>query len=165
MSGAHPTIMLLLIAYFLVCCATAAMIDLRTLRLPNAVNLLLFLGGLAFAAVYDRSAVAALFSAIAVGAAIAAFAAAFHRWRGRRGLGGGDVKFIAACTPWLGLTGVAPALMIASLAALTTVLAGVALGWTVSAETRIPFGPFLALGAGVVLMIRVSGAGIWIGVT
>ena len=64
------------------------------------------------------------------------------------GIGWGDVKFVTALGPWLGVSGMAVCLAGAFL------LAGAAgfLLWLtgrVTGQSRIPFGPFLAVGAGL----------------
>jgi leader peptidase (prepilin peptidase) / N-methyltransferase len=128
-----------------------SVIDLATLRLPNALTLPLVAAGLVCAALlkwdgdgwFDlrwRVAAAALGYGL-----LFAVAWLYHRIRGRHGLGLGDAKLLAASGAWLGLEGVAPTLLVASLTALAAALVGHVAGQTMTADTRIPFGPFLAV--------------------
>jgi leader peptidase (prepilin peptidase)/N-methyltransferase len=71
----------------------------------------------------------------------------FHwRWRGIEGLGLGDVKLAAVAGSWLGLANLAPALLLATVAALAAVLIrGLVSGKdTLHGTTRVPFGSFIA---------------------
>ena len=78
----------------------------------------------------------------------------YFAWRGVHGLGLGDVKFLAAAGVWTGLADFPLLLLIATLAAL--VLAGMLhlTGRAVTARTAIPFGPSLALGLLATLMLQ-----------
>ena len=122
-----------------------AWIDAATFLLPDALSLPLVLAGLAEAwwlepeAILDRAegaAVAAL--------SLYALAFAYRRLRGRDGLGEGDAKLLAAggawvgvaALPWVMITGATLALVYAAILRLR--------GTTLSATTKIPFGPFLA---------------------
>lgn len=129
-----------------------SIIDLATLRLPDALTLPLIATGLICAALFKwdgdswldlrwRVAAAALGYGL-----LFATAWLYHRIRGRHGLGLGDAKLLAASGAWLGLEGIAPTLLVASLTALAAALVGHLVGRTITADTRIPFGPFLAIG-------------------
>jgi leader peptidase (prepilin peptidase) / N-methyltransferase len=128
-----------------------AIIDLRARIIPNGLNLALLLVGLGFAAAREPDAApeAVGLALIEVAAAYLlfwAFRAAYGRLRGRTGLGLGDVKFIAAAMPWIGLAQLPLMVLIASIGALATVGLLRLSGHRVGSETRLPFGPFLALG-------------------
>ena len=129
-----------------------SVIDLATMRLPDALTLPLIATGLVCAALFKwdgdswldlrwRVAAAALGYGLLFGVAWL-----YHRIRGRHGLGLGDAKLLAASGAWLGLEGVAPTLLVASLTALAAALVGHIAGRSITADTRIPFGPFLAGG-------------------
>lgn len=69
----------------------------------------------------------------------------YRRWRGRDGLGLGDVKLAAVAGAWLHLTTVAIAVDAAALAALiAVVIRSRRRGEPLSAATVLPFGLFLA---------------------
>lgn len=127
----------------------AAAIDLRRRIIPDLLNLALLGLGLAVAAWADPDPPALVGRLAEVALAFGLFWAlrALHaRLRGRIGLGLGDVKFIAAATAWIGLVGLPLLILTASLAALAGVLVAHLSGGRVDRATRLPFGPFLALG-------------------
>lgn len=77
--------------------------------------------------------------------------------RGQQGLGLGDVKFIAASSAWTGLIELPWLLLIASLSALTLVLAKHMVGSLHVQGQRIPFGPHLSLGLVVTWLAKSTG--------
>ena len=129
-------------------CGSLALIDLRRGIIPDALNLAI--GGLGLAkAVVDGGAAAGL-EAIAEAMVVAAIFWLFRRlyfaFRKVQGLGLGDVKFLAAATPWVGIAGIPMLLLIAALSALLAIGAAQFAGQRLSRQTSLPFGPFLALG-------------------
>lgn len=129
----------------------AAFIDLRARIIPNGLNLALLLVGLGVLAARDPGAAPLALARALAEAAIAygllwGFRAAYARMRGRTGLGLGDVKFIAAAMPWIGLAQLPLMVLIASTSALLTVVALHLSGHRIEGRTRLPFAPFLALG-------------------
>ncbi len=130
-----------------------AVIDWRTMTLPDALTLPLIAAGL----------VAALFlwpehfsdHAMGAAAGYAIFFAVEHlyaRLRGRPGLGRGDSKLLAAAGAWVEWRGLPGVVLIAAVSALATFA-----GWTMvkrlkgedavlAGDMRIPFGPFLCIG-------------------
>ena len=78
--------------------------------------------------------------------AFRAVSAAYRRLRGRDGLGEGDAKLLAAGGAWLGLSGLAPMILLGATSGL--LLAGLQAlrGRPVSATTALPFGTNLAFG-------------------
>jgi leader peptidase (prepilin peptidase)/N-methyltransferase len=75
---------------------------------------------------------------------LAAVGWAYRRWRGRLGLGFGDVKLIAAGGAWIGWQGVPSVLLIAAGGALLAVAALLIAGrW--NWRRRLAFGPWLAV--------------------
>jgi leader peptidase (prepilin peptidase)/N-methyltransferase len=71
--------------------------------------------------------------------------ALYHRFRGRHGLGLGDVKLAAVAGAWLDWTMLPVAIEMAALAALATVLTNqVITGQRFKLTARLPFGLFLA---------------------
>jgi leader peptidase (prepilin peptidase)/N-methyltransferase len=65
--------------------------------------------------------------------------------RGRDGIGLGDAKLLAAAGAWVGVEALPTVLLIASLSG--SVFASILKlrGMTLTSETRVAFGPFLAL--------------------
>ena len=122
--------------------------DCREYRIPDLANLAAALLGLAYAAV-SAQASAGVVSALARGAAMFAafyvFRALYRLWRGRDGLGLGDVKLAGVAGLWLDADALPICIEAACAAALAAILArrwltGVAPG----AIDRLPFGAFLA---------------------
>lgn len=135
-----------------------ALIDLRRQRIPNGLTLALFGGGLADAALRGDGALApalggALIGAVAAYGLLYGLRAAYARVRGRTGLGLGDVKFVAAAIPWIGLPALPLLILAASLTALATLLLLRLSGRAIRGDTRLAFGPFLVLGLHATLLI------------
>lgn len=141
--GPSPRLALALVLVPVLVAATA--IDLEWQLLPDRLNLAAAVAGLALAAWAYGSPWTPLAGAVVGGGILALLAAAVPG-----GLGGGDVKFAAAFGLYLGPAGA----LLALLAAFTAAgAAGAVLLLTGRKRPRdmIPFGPFLALGAGVAL--------------
>jgi leader peptidase (prepilin peptidase)/N-methyltransferase len=66
--------------------------------------------------------------------------------RKTQGLGLGDVKFLAAAGPWIGITGLPSLLLVATLTALAAAGSLQLAGRDMTRRTSLPFGPFLAIG-------------------
>lgn len=124
-----------------------AVIDWRTMTLPDVLTLPLAVAGLLAIGLYDQSSL--LEHAAAAGAGFLVFACVaylYKRVRGKHGLGLGDAKLFAAGGAWLGLAGLWSVLLIGTFSAL--VWAGL-LAWRcgrLDTMSRLPFGPFLCLG-------------------
>ena len=126
-----------------------AAIDARWFVIPD----ILVLSGLAFGFVAASTApggqwATELATAALRGAVLAlllfGFREAYRRFRGRDGLGLGDVKLAAVAGVWLGWTEVAIAIDLAALSALAVVLLLAARGQKITGTTRVPFGLFFA---------------------
>jgi leader peptidase (prepilin peptidase)/N-methyltransferase len=121
-----------------------ALIDTHYLILPDGLVGIVALLGLAtawlrplsYAGMVDAIMAAALF-----GGGFLACRAVHRAVRGIEGMGLGDVKLAAAGGLWVGVQGIAPALLIATGTTLVTILL---LG--TAGNRRVPFGPGLALG-------------------
>jgi leader peptidase (prepilin peptidase)/N-methyltransferase len=134
----------LLTTDLIICGAIIFYTDIRYLRIPNSINVALFVGGVLFR--FQDAAHVALLSgvaALAVYVLIWLLRDLHLRITGRVGLGLGDVKLIAAATPWLDIATFPVFLFAASFMALLSALvaAGLLNSWR---NRRIPFGPFLA---------------------
>ncbi len=132
-----------------------AVIDARTLRLPDAITLPLIGGGFAAAWALDMPLRA---HAIGAGLGYLGFVAlelAYARLRGRAGLGRGDAKLLAAGGAWCGVLALPVILLAASATGLALVLA---LRLTGRRVEQVAFGPFLALAIALGWALVVSGA-------
>lgn len=129
-------------------CSAVALIDIRRGIIPNGLNLLITGLGLANAAISGGATAAAdaLGEAVAVGAIFWLLRRLYFVLRKIQGLGLGDVKLLAAATPWIGVTGIPMLLLIATLTALAAVGSRQLAGQDMTRRTSLPFGPFLAIG-------------------
>lgn len=132
---------------------SASLVDLETLKLPDLWTAMASMSGagLSWMRSSDELIKGLAASVIAFGL-LEAVRRAFLALRRKPGLGFGDVKLIAALALWLG---VATPWAVAIAAALG-LLAFLVLR---PADGRLPFGPWLALSAGVIGLVRE--AGLW----
>ena len=126
-----------------------AAVDAREFIIPNKLVLAGVLLGLADAALSSPQQPAAAVAQAALRAFVLAlvfflFRAAYRRWRGREGIGLGDVKLAAVGGAWLAWGTAGLAIDFAALSALAAVLIGMLLGRSFTATTRVPFGLFFA---------------------
>jgi leader peptidase (prepilin peptidase)/N-methyltransferase len=141
-----------------------AIIDIRTLILPDVVTVPLALAGLAHSTWVEAAtggpgghllaATHALIAAAVGFMLMAAVAWAFRAVRGLDGLGLGDAKLLAASGAWLGLAALPTVILLAALAGLVvTVAAHRAMRVRTPLRTMpIPFGPYLAAGTWIVAL-------------
>ena len=128
-----------------------AVMDARTYRLSDALIVpLVIVGILASAALDWDHVIDHAIGAIAGFAILFALARLYAAYRGREGLGMGDAKLFGAGGAWVGWQGLAPVALIAGVAGLGAVVLARALGHKVDANTRLPFGVFLAAGIWIV---------------
>ena len=133
-----------------------AWIDLRRGIIPNWLNLAIALGGIARTAGLDgaEAALIAGCEGLVVGTTVWLLRWLYFRWRNLQGLGLGDVKLLAASAVWIGIAGVPLQLMVASLTALSAAGVLKLSGRSMTRQTSLPFGPFLALGLLIALWIQ-----------
>jgi leader peptidase (prepilin peptidase)/N-methyltransferase len=136
-----------------------AWIDLRRGIIPDWLNLAIALAGLARVATLDgpSAALVAACEAITVGAVVWMLRRLYFSLRQYQGLGLGDVKLLAASAVWIGIAGAPMQLLVASLSALA--VAGILklVGLTMTRQTSLPFGPFLALGLLTTIALQEAG--------
>ena len=124
-------------------------IDYRRMIIPDELNALAFIAGLAAACVHsDGASIAAILEAI-MRAALTfalffAFRACYQKLRGIEGMGFGDVKLAAVAGVWLDLADLPIALNIAAISALGAALCSRLRGNAVDRRARVPFGTFFA---------------------
>jgi leader peptidase (prepilin peptidase)/N-methyltransferase len=80
----------------------------------------------------------------------------YYRVRGRVGMGGGDIKFIAAVGALLGLKQVFLVIFLSAFMGSVVGLIGL-VGKKINTTSQVPFGPFLAVGT---LIVYFSGENI-----
>lgn len=137
-------------------------IDLRRGIIPDWLNLVIAVIGLARAALLDgwAAALGAGCEGIVIGAIVWLLRRLYFMFRGFQGLGLGDVKLLAASGIWIGVAGIPVQLLVASLTALAAAVVIQLAGQAMTRQTSIPFGPYLALGLLVVHALQQGG---WIG--
>jgi len=123
-----------------------ASIDLAMLRLPDPLTYSLLAGGLMSAAASPSRLTAAVLGAALGFGLLWSVAAGYRGLRGNDGLGLGDAKLLAAAGAWVGAEALPTVLLIASVLALASAAVWHVAGTKMHAQTRIPFGPFLAFG-------------------
>jgi leader peptidase (prepilin peptidase)/N-methyltransferase len=137
---------------FTVALIAIAFIDLQHKIIPDVISLPGILVGLAFS-LFPSAGVSpldALIGAAGGAAFLLLVGVAFEKVTGREGMGGGDVKFLAMIGAWMGWKALPYIILISSLSG--AVIGGVSLAVSrQGVRSRIPFGPFLALGALVFL--------------
>ena len=142
--------MAILLSFALLCalCAVLAWIDIRHGIIPDWLNLAIAaLGLLTIILSEDRAAaIQALGEGVAVGAAFWLLRRLYFALRGIQGLGLGDVKLLGAAGIWVGVAGIPMLLLVATITALACVGAMQLSGRTLTAQTSMSFGPFLAAG-------------------
>jgi leader peptidase (prepilin peptidase)/N-methyltransferase len=121
-----------------------ALADWEEKVLPDGLTIPLGLGGFLYALFDGRW----LDSVLGAGAGALAFLAlrwAYLKWRGREGLGLGDVKLAAAAGAWVGWAALPSVVLLAAVAAVAAALPA-RLAGRLKAGAEVPFGPFLAAG-------------------
>lgn len=140
-------------------CLVLAWIDFRHGIIPDWLNLLVALAGLAQTWLLNGagSALAAALQSLIIGAIVYALRWLYFRFRGHHGLGLGDVKLLAASAVWIGVIGIPIQLLVGSVTALIAAVALHITGSTMTRKTALPFGPFLALGLLAALALQQQG--------
>jgi leader peptidase (prepilin peptidase)/N-methyltransferase len=127
-----------------------AAVDARRFIIPDELTAAAVALGLVDATIRHPDGLAEALALAALRGAIVAAAffglwALYRRLRGREGIGLGDVKLAGVAGAWLDWPSIPIAVEIAALAALAVcVVRWLALGRTISATMRLPFGAFLA---------------------
>ena len=126
---------------------TISFIDLQHQIIPDVLSLPGVVVGLATTFILDNiSWLDSLIGIICGGGVLFLVAVVYERLTGRQGMGGGDVKLLAMIGAWMGWRSLALILLISSL---TGAVIGLVFLLTTGKgyRVRIPFGPFLSLGA------------------
>ena len=129
-------------------CGALALIDIHRGIIPNGLNLSIAGLGLSKAAIAGGAmgGIEAGCEGLAIGLIFWLLRRLYFVLRKTQGLGLGDVKFLAAAGTWIGVTGLPPLLLIATLSALAAAGSLQLAGRDMTRRTSLPFGPFLAIG-------------------
>lgn len=125
-----------------------ALIDWDTTLLPDLLVVPLGVAGLicSYAGIVRHSLVSAMLAAAVVLGLLGGLDLLFRRIKGHRGIGGGDLKLLAALATWWGVGGVMYIVLLASLVTVPWYLA-----WRrfngFSRQSEWPFGPAIAAAA------------------
>jgi prepilin signal peptidase PulO-like enzyme (type II secretory pathway) len=135
-----------------------AAIDRRTFLLPDGLNAaLLAVGAVMVAVVKPEDWPLHVTGAVAGYGLLRLVEIVYRRLKGIDGLGRGDAKLLGAIGGWVGLAGIPPVLLIASLSAILATLAtALVRRQSVSGQTAIAFGPWIALGGYIVWLLPPS---------
>jgi leader peptidase (prepilin peptidase)/N-methyltransferase len=152
--GPHPVTLAWCAAIALL--VAMALIDMDTTYLPDDLTLPLLWGGLAVAALGGTIPLStAVWGAIAGYVPLWLVAKGFEVLMHRQGMGGGDLKLLAALGAWLGWQAVLPIVLMASIVGLCVNVPRAVLGrhgrWK-----QYPFGPFLVGGGLLVIFVGVD---------
>jgi leader peptidase (prepilin peptidase) / N-methyltransferase len=127
-----------------------AVSDIRHFIIPDAVSATAFILGLFFAALFDDAPLSGavlmcLLRAAAAALPLLALMLLYEWWRGRPGLGLGDVKLAAVAGAWLDWFTIIGVIEVAALAALMAYAVWrYVLRRPIASTTPLPFGLFLA---------------------
>ena len=142
-----------------------SLIDWDTTVLPDAMTLPLLWGGLVAAALgWTLPLSTALWGAVAGYVSLWSVYWLFKLATGKEGMGYGDFKLLAALGAWLGWQMIVPMLLLASVMG-AVVGIGMKMAATLREGRYVPFGPFLAGAALVVLFAGAPTVLDWIGWT
>jgi leader peptidase (prepilin peptidase)/N-methyltransferase len=123
-------------------------IDLQHKIIPDVISLPGILLGIILSIFpwYPVSWLDSLIGIVGGGGFLYAVAFLYERWTGREGMGGGDIKLLAMLGAWMGWKALPFVVFISSLTGIL-IGGGSLLLARRGYRARIPFGPFLALGA------------------
>ena len=144
--GPSPKYLFLL--FFTGALMAIAFSDLEHKIIPDVISLTGLVVGLVFSFFPSAgiSPVEALIGAVGGGSFLFLVGVVFEKLTGREGMGGGDVKLLAMIGAWMGWKALPFIVLLSSLTG--AVIGGVSLMIAKQGmRSRIPFGPFLALGA------------------
>jgi leader peptidase (prepilin peptidase)/N-methyltransferase len=151
-----PTVQALVVCGFVWMSLAIALIDADTYLIPDSLSLpLLWSGLLLSAAGIGPTPSSALLGAAAGYGALWTVNTAYKLVRKVDGMGQGDFKYLAACGAFLGAKPLVVVILVASVTGvLWSVFSALRGARAVSANTAMPFGPFLAVSACAVLMLH-----------
>ena len=161
--GPHPATLAWCAALALL--VSMSLIDLDTKYLPDDLTYPLLWGGLVAAALGGTIPLsAAVWGAVAGYVPLWLIATGFALLMKRQGMGGGDLKLLAALGAWLGWQAILPIILIASVVGLCINVPRMVLGKHGRFQ-QYPFGPFLAGGGLIVMFVGTDALLAWAGIS
>ena len=154
--GKPDALILLRFELLLITGYIAAVLDLKTRRIPNGLILLMLSAWTIIMTPYlfiNTDAAVSAFIDSAAGFAIGGGLFLLVYIISRKGLGGGDVKFMAAAGAFLGFSGTIPALLFGSVFAALTGLTLIMLK-KIGRKDTIPLAPFLYIGILITIFLQ-----------
>ncbi|MBW2064466.1 MAG: prepilin peptidase [Deltaproteobacteria bacterium] len=155
------------IVSFLFCSALVVIsfIDLDHKIIPDSISLPGILVGVVVSVlgIYSISWLDSLLGALCGGGFLYLIATVFERFTGKQGMGGGDIKLMAMIGAWMGWKSLPFVILISSITGIFMGGAGLLLAG-MGYRAKIPFGPFLSLGALVYFFFGVEIVGWYIGI-
>ncbi len=146
-----PDVRIIIPFVFICALVVSTFIDLRHRLILDVITLPGIVIGFAASFFMPSPGVIDSFTGIIAGGGILiAIAMGYHFLTGKDGMGGGDVKFLAMIGAFIGWKGVLFTLFTASVIGAVMGVASMIL-FSRSSKYALPFGPFLALGAGLYL--------------
>ncbi|OPX38304.1 MAG: prepilin peptidase [Desulfobacteraceae bacterium 4484_190.1] len=142
-----PSYQYLFFFLFIATLVTISFIDIHHTIIPDVLSISGIVAGWAVSIIPGHiSLVNSLIGTIAGGGSLFLVAFIYERITGRPGMGGGDLKLLAMIGAWMGWR---PLPLIVLISSLTGTIVGIAFLLIAGKNfrTRIPFGPFLSLGA------------------
>ncbi|MEM9634946.1 MAG: A24 family peptidase [Pseudomonadota bacterium] len=129
----------------------ASCVDIARMEIPDLVSIGLFPTGAVWLLTYSPDKIVPnLLGAIFSLLLFYLFSRAFFVLRNKEGLGFGDVKLIASSTVWVGLQNLPIMILIAATSGLIASFYNFGKKTSTQSETRIPFGPHLAIAIWIV---------------
>ena len=160
--GAHPVTLAWCAALGLL--VAMALIDIDTTLLPDELTYpLLWLGLIVAVAGWTIPLQDAVLGAVAGYMPLWVIANGYARIRGREGMGGGDLKLLAALGAWFGWQAILPIILISSIVALCVNVPRHYLSGR-DEDHPYPFGPFLVGGGLVVMFVGTDTLLSWVGI-
>lgn len=129
-------------------------IDLKYMIIPDSISLSMILITPLVVIIHpDLKSIDAAIGVFAGGFSLYAIAWLYFLLRSEVGMGMGDVKLLAGIGGWLGYQAIIPTIFYGSIMGSVFAILAIIASGNINLKTAIPFGPFLALGAIIHLIL------------